>query len=219
MVTKAEAEAIKKKLWDAQARVLVENLRERQFSAEYVDTAEQAVEKALSYMPPKSSVSWGGSVTIDEIGLLDRVRAGPYKVIDRAEASTPEERDELIRKAFDVDFYLTSFNGVAMDGTIFNIDGTGNRVAAITYGPRNVIAVVGMNKVCRDREGALIRAQDRAAATNAARFGMEETLYTERDVTDDTLVTNSICNFTEQITFCPKKGRIKVILVGEDLGF
>lgn len=158
-------------------------------------------------------------MTIDEIGLLDRVRSGPYKIIDRAEASTPEEKEELVRRAFSVDYYLTSFNGISMDGTVFNIDGTGNRVAAITYGPRNVIAVVGMNKVCRDREGALIRAQDTAAAANAARFGLEDTLYTDRDVTDDTLVTDSICNFTEQMSFCPKKGRIQVILVGEELGF
>lgn len=219
MAAKADVKAVKKKLWEAQARILVENLKERQFGAVYVGTAEEAVEKALAMMPPKSSVSWGGSMTIDEIGLLDRVRSGPYKIIDRAEASTPEEREELVRRAFSVDYYLTSFNGVSMDGTVFNIDGTGNRIAAITYGPKNVIAVVGMNKVCRDREGALIRAQDTAAAANAARFGLEDTLYTERDVTDDTLVTDSICNFTEQMSFCPKKGRIQVILVGEELGF
>ena len=132
MAAKADVKAVKKKLWEAQARVLVENLRERQFGAVYADTAEEAVEKALAMMPPKSSVSWGGSMTIDEIGLLDRVRSGPYKIIDRAEASTPEEKEELVRRAFSVDYYLTSFNGISMDGTVFNIDGTGNRVAAIT---------------------------------------------------------------------------------------
>lgn len=219
MTSKADIEQIKKKRYKALSALLLENLGRRQYEAYYVDTGEEAAEKALSLMPAKSSVSWGGSATIDEIGLLDKVRSGPYKVLDRAEASTPEEREDLARRALSVDYYLTSFNGVSMDGTVFNIDGTGNRVAAITFGPKNVIAVVGMNKVCKTQEQALARAEDTAAQMNAARFGMEDSLFTDGDVTDDCMSPRSICNFIEQITFCGKPKRIKVILVGEDLGF
>ena len=155
MTSRADIEKIKKKRYEALAPILIENLESRQYEAYYVDNGEEAVKKALSLMPAKSSVSWGGSATIEEIGLLDKVKSGPYKVLDRSEASTPEEKEDILRRALSVDFYLTSFNGVSMDGIVFNIDGTGNRVAAITFGPRNVIAVVGMNKVCKDQEQAL----------------------------------------------------------------
>ncbi len=219
MLGRADVEKIKKKRYEALAPILLKNLEERQYEAYYVDNGEEAVKKVLSLIPPKSSVSWGGSATIEEIGLLEKVKSGPYKVLDRAEASTPEEREDVLRRALSVDYYLTSFNGMSMDGVVFNIDGSGNRVAAITFGPRNVIAVVGMNKVCRDREQALARAEEIAAQMNAARFGMENTLYTENDVTDDCRSPKSICNFIEQILFCGKPGRIKVVLVGEDLGF
>ena len=151
MTSRADIEKIKKKRYEALAPILIENLESRQYEAYYVDNGEEAVKKALSLMPAKSSVSWGGSATIEEIGLLDKVKSGPYKVLDRSEASTPEEKEDMLRRALSVDFYLTSFNGVSMDGIVFNIDGTGNRVAAITFGPRNVIAVVGMNKVCKDQ--------------------------------------------------------------------
>ena len=219
MTSRADIEKIKKKRYEALAPILIENLESRQYEAYYVDNGEEAVKKALSLMPAKSSVSWGGSATIEEIGLLDKVKSGPYKVLDRSEASTPEEKEDMLRRALSVDFYLTSFNGVSMDGIVFNIDGTGNRVAAITFGPRNVIAVVGMNKVCKDQEQALARAEDIAAQMNAARFGMEDTLFTDGDVTDDCKAPKSIWNFIEQIVFCGKPKRIKVILVGEDLGF
>lgn len=219
MTSKADIEAMKKKRYDVLAEALIPLMEERQFEVHHVDSGEEAVKLALSLMPPKSSVSWGGSMTLDQIGLLDAVRSGPYKVIDRAEGRTPEEKQELVRKAFSVDFYLTSFNAIANDGTVVNVDGTGNRVAAITYGPSNVIAVVGMNKVCLSQATAFERAEGEAAQLNAVRFGKEDTLFTDEDITVDEIVPGRICNFIEQIAWCPVKNRIKVILVSEDLGF
>ena len=147
------------------------------------------------------------------------MRKGDYVTFDRAAASTPEEKEETVRKAFFADYYLTSFNGVSLSGMVFNADGMGNRVAAITYGPRNVIAVVGMNKVCHSEEGARERATGEAAEVNAIRFKKGSTLFTDDDVTDDVPVSGRICNYIEQIAWCRDKGRIKVILVCEDLGF
>ena len=92
MTSRADIEKIKKKRYEALAPILIENLESRQYEAYYVDNGEEAVKKALSLMPAKSSVSWGGSATIEEIGLLDKVKSGPYKVLDRSEASTPEEK-------------------------------------------------------------------------------------------------------------------------------
>ena len=201
------------------APVLVKNLERRRFEAYYCGTREEAADKALSLMPPKSSVSWGGSVTLEQCGLIERVRGGPYKVLDRADAGTPEEREDLMRRAMSVDFFLTSFNGISMDGRLVNVDGTGNRVAATIYGPRNVIAVVGMNKVCMDGSGALGRSLGMAAQLNAARFGKEGTLFTGDDITADCQAEGSICNVIAEIACCKPERRIKVILVGEDLGF
>ncbi|MFD1908580.1 lactate utilization protein [Paenibacillus rhizoplanae] len=114
-------------------------------------------------IPEQSSVSWGGSVTLEEIGLLNRVCQGSYTVTDRDTAQTMEERYDLMRQSLLCDTYLTSFNAISEDGILVNIDSVGNRVAAITFGPRSVVAVVGMNKVCKTAEDAVIRARTYAA--------------------------------------------------------
>lgn len=219
MTTKADIDAMKKKRYGVLAEALAPLMEERQFEVHRADSGGEAVKLALSLMPPNSSVSWGGSMTLEQIGLLDAVRSGPYTVFDRAKGKTPEEKQEIVRRSFSADFYLTSFNAIACDGTVVNVDGTGNRVAAITYGPSNVIAVVGMNKLCMSLETAFERAEGEAAQLNAVRFGKEDTLFTDDDITEDLPVQGRICNFIEQIAWCPQKGRIKVILVSEDLGF
>lgn len=219
MTTREDVELFKKKRYSAIADVLVPAMKDRQFEVHCCDNGSEAAELALSLIHDGSTVSWGGSVTLEEIGIFDKLKARDLTLIDRATAKTPEERQELMRLALLSDYYLTSFNGIAIDGTVFNIDGNGNRVAAITYGPKNVIAVVGMNKVTKSLEGALQRSYDIAAQLNACRFNREETLFTEGDVTEDNMVKGRICNIVSQIAFCGTPGRIKVILVKEDLGF
>ncbi len=198
---------------------LIRALESRRFAAYYCPTAAEAVKKALSLMPSKSSVSWGGSYTLDQIGLTDAVRAGPYRVLDRADVQTPEEKLEVMRRAMFCDVFLTSFNAVSMDGTVFNIDGNGNRVAAITFGPASVIAVVGMNKVCSTPETALARARNVAAPLNAIRFGFTDTPCTRTGVCGDCRSEHCICCAVEEMRMCKIPQRIKVILVGEELGF
>lgn len=191
----------------------------RNFEVFVCDSFDEARETALSLMPEGSTVGWGGSASIDQIGLVDAVRSGKYTPIDRTAAKTPEERDEIVRRIFSADFFLTSFNAVSLAGNVFNVDGMGNRVAAITFGPRNVIAIVGTNKICHSDESARERILGTAAEINAIRFGKGDTLFTDDDVTDDIPSEDRICNFIEEIAWCRPKGRIKVILVTEDLGF
>ncbi len=151
------------------ASKVIKNLQSRKFAAYYCDNAIEAVEKALSFIPERSSVSWGGSVTLEEIVLLNRVRQGSYIITDRDKAKTMEERYDLMRQSLLCDTYLTSFNAVSEDGILVNIDSVGNRTAAITFGPKSVIAIVGMNKVCKTAEDAVIRARTYAAPINVYR--------------------------------------------------
>jgi len=198
---------------------LIRALQSRNFDAFYCKTAAEAAEKALSLIPEGSTVSWGGSETIREIGLLDRVRRGNYKVIDRAEAATPEERTERMRRALLCDVFLTSFNAVSEDGVLVNVDGVGNRVAAIAFGPKSVVAVVGMNKVCKTPEDAERRARTYAAPVNAARLSLKGTPCTATGACENCRAGECICSYIVKTRMCKVPGRIKVVLVGEPLGF
>ena len=145
-------------------KTLVENLEKRHFEAYYCPTAAEALEKAVSLIPEKSSVSWGGSTTIREMGLTKALHEGDYEVIDRDLGKNPAEIAELHRKGLLVDYYLTSTNAISEDGIMVNIDGTGNRVAAICFGPKNVIVICGMNKVAKDVDAAGKRIRGYATA-------------------------------------------------------
>ena len=185
--------------------LIIENLKKRGFETVFAQTKEEAVEKALSYIPEGSSVAWGGSVSVEESGLLERVKKGGYKLIDRDTAKSPEERTELMRKAFFADTYLTSFNAVSEDGVLYNIDGNGNRVAAITFGPASVVALVGINKIVPCEADLESRALKIAAPKNAQRLK----LSSEKD----------ICAVFVKTRISRTKGRIKIILVGQELGY
>lgn len=184
---------------------IIENLKKRGFEAVFAQTKAEAVEKALAFIPEGSSVSWGGSVSIEESGLLDRVKNGNYKVIDRDSAKSPEEKSELMRKALSADTFLTSFNAVSEDGVLFNIDGNGNRVAAISFGPASVVALVGINKIVPTEADLEDRALKVAAPKNAQRLK----LASEKD----------ICAIFVKTRISRVKGRIKIVLVGEELGY
>ena len=185
---------------------VVAALNERGFESFYFDDLDSALKKILSFIPKGSSVGWGGSVSCIDSKLLDKIRSGDYIAIDRDTAKDSLERTELMRKCFTADYFLTSFNAVSSDGIVINIDGNGNRVAAISFGPKNVIALVGINKITESEQKALERAEKVAAAKNAVRFGksMDE--------------APSLCNIYQKLTH-GGKGRIKVILVGVELGY
>ncbi|MGD9560609.1 MAG: lactate utilization protein [Oscillospiraceae bacterium] len=205
---------------------IIKNLESRKFEATYCDTAAQAVQTALSLIPEGALVSWGGSVTLVETGLLEQVKQGPYTVIDRDTAASPAARYDLMRQALLCDVYLTSFNAISEDGVLFNVDSTGNRVAAIAFGPKNVVALVGMNKVCKTTEGALERARTYAAPINVQRAAinphfraLQGTPCVLNGSCGNCKAEDCSCSYVVETRMCRPAGRIKIILVGEPLGF
>lgn len=208
----------KQRLYDILGRNTAEALSKRGFEAYYACDKAAALKKALELIDNGSSITWGGSASIDEIGLCEALSAGDYDVIDRSGALTEEEKKAVYRKAFTVDWYLGSANAISSDGIIVNIDGTGNRVAAMMYGPDNVLLIIGANKIEPDEDSALIRARNIAAPVNAARFGID-TPCQKTGRCMDCLHEKCICSYVTLTRKCKPAGRIKVIIVGEDIGF
>ena len=200
------------------AEVLIKNFQSRHFDAYYCETKEEALKKVLSMIPEGSSVGWGGATSAAEIGLLDAVRAGNFVAVDRDNAPSREEREKIVRQCFDSDFFITGANAISLDGQMVNIDGGGNRVAAMIYGPKTVLVIAGMNKVCMDIEHAVQRARTVAAPINQQRF-QGNTPCTVTGVCGDCKNEQCICNQIVITRHCRPVGRIKFILVGEDLGF
>ncbi|MDR1766811.1 MAG: lactate utilization protein [Lachnospiraceae bacterium] len=215
-------DAVFEKRSGALAVGLTKALEGRHFEVYYCATGEEAKEKALELIPPGSSVSWGGSMTLAGIGLLDAVRGGDYTVLDRDTVSG-EALEKLFRDVFSCDVYLTSFNAMSEDGQLVNIDGRGNRVAAVTFGPKTVIAVVGMNKVCKTLDDAIARARNTAAPLNTHRLSPKDapmgTPCAATGSCGDCKSPASICSYISVTRLCKPAGRIKVILVGEPLGY
>lgn len=206
-----------KNYYEKRSRVLVKNLQNRHFEAYYCETAEQALSQALLLIPEGASVGWGGCLSAQQIGLIDAVRAGSYQTIDRDRAATSEERVRKMKECLFADVFISGANGLSLDGQMVNIDGTGNRVAAIVYGPESVIVIAGMNKVMDTLEDAVTRARTVAAPMNKQRFPFK----TPCDATGacaDCKMAECICNQILITRNCRPAGRIKIILVGEELG-
>lgn len=197
--------------------ILVKNLKNRHFDAYYCENREEALAKALELIPEGATVSWGGAMSAQQIGLMDAVNNGPYKTIDRDKCQTAEEREQAAKDAMFCDVYLTGANGLSLDGQMVNIDGTGNRVAATIYGPKTVLVIAGMNKVTDDLESAVKRARTVAAPLNQMRF-LRNNPCTVTGTCADCKSETCICNQIVITRNCRPVGRIKFILVGEDLG-
>lgn len=196
---------------------LVDHLHSRHFEAYYCPDKASALAKALELIPAGASVGWGGALSAEQIGLMDAVRAGDYKAIDRALCKTPEEKEAAAREAMFCDVFLTGANGLSLDGQMVNIDGTGNRVAATIYGPKMVLVIAGMNKVEDSLEAAVRRARTIAAPANQQRF-LKKVPCTVTGTCADCKSEECICNQIVITRNCRPAGRIKFILVGEDLG-
>ena len=208
----------KEMLYEKRGKLLVKNLIARHFEAYYCRNKEDALKKALDLIPEGSSVGWGGTMSAMEIGLQDAIRNGNYTAIDRENAGSFEESQRLAMECFGADYFLTGANAMSLDGQMVNIDGTGNRVAAIIYGPKNVLVIVGMNKVCDTLEDAIKRARMIASPMNMQRF-MKDTPCALTGVCADCKSEGCICNQIVITRHCRPVGRIKFLVVGEDLGF
>ena len=204
--------------YDKRGEILVKNLQKRHFEAYYCATKEDALKQVLSLMPEGSTVGWGGAVSAAQVAVQAAVHAGNYNVIDRDQFSDPAQKLRCMRECFDADYFITGANALSMDGQMVNIDGNGNRVGMIVYGPRNIIVVAGMNKVCPSVEDAVKRARTIAAPMNQQRFGLPNPC-TCTGVCGNCVNETSICNQILITRNCKPAGRIKFVLVGEELGF
>lgn len=200
------------------ASTMIENFRKRNMEGYYCATAAEAVEKALSLMPEGSSITWGGSVSLKESGLMDAIREHNYELIDRAEAKTPEEARALYGRQVCADFFLTSTNAVTINGELVNIDGHSNRVACLCCGPKNVIVLAGINKLVPDAESGINRVRNIAAPPNAIRLN-KNTPCAKTGKCADCFSPDCICSQIVVTRRSSIPNRIKVILVGEALGF
>ena len=203
--------------YEKRGRILVKNLQNRHFDAYYCANKEEALAKALELIPEGASVGWGGAMSAQQIGLMDAVRSGNYRALDRETCKTPEEREEMGHACLGADVFLTGANGLSMDGEMVNIDGQGNRVAAIVYGPKSVLVIAGMNKVVDTLEDAVTRARTVAAPMNQQRFGLPNPC-TVTGTCADCKSQTCICNQILITRNCRPVGRIKFIIVGEELG-
>ncbi len=209
---------VEKQYYEKRGAILVKNLRARQFEAFYCDSKEEALKQTLELIPEGSTVGWGGAASAEQIGLLDAVRTGNYRAIDRDTAQSPQERTELMRQCLLTEVFISGTNALSLDGQMVNIDGNGNRVAAIAYGPKSVVIIAGMNKVTDTLETAVTRARTVAAPINKQRFPAP-TPCLVTGTCGDCKAEGCICNQILVTRNCRPAGRIKVILVGEALGF
>ena len=143
----------RKMQYDKAGPRVAEALNKRYFEAYYCSDREEGLKKVLELIPGEHTVSWGGTMTVDELGIKDALRRRGQAVIDRDTARDPREREQMLKQALTCDTFLMSANGISADGQLVNIDGTGNRVAALCFGPEQVIVVAGMNKVAGDLAG------------------------------------------------------------------
>lgn len=200
------------------AQKLIDNLLRRHIRGYYCPTAAEAIAKVEELIPEGSVVAWGGSMTLRDMGLTQALHdKGTYRLLDRDKAPDAQAAAKIYIDAFSADYYLSSANAISEDGVIVNIDGNGNRVAAITFGPKNVIFVIGVNKVCQDVDAALKRARSTASPINTARFDIHTPCKAD-GVCHNCFSEESICNYIHLLRLSPK-GKHQVVIVGESWGY
>lgn len=197
------------------AQTVIKGLESRNMTGHYAANKEEALKIALDLIPKGSSISMGGCMSAREIGLTDALKNGEYDFIDR---DAYEDGRQAMLKAYDADYFLASANGMTQDGVIVNIDGNSNRVSAIAQGPKHVLFIVGMNKICDDVDGAMKRARNVAAPINAQRFGLSTPCAKTGSCMNCKSPDTICCQFL--ITrYSRHADRIHVILVNDNLGF
>ncbi len=194
----------------------MENLKKNNMEPYYVDSCAQVVDLVKKLCPEGRKVSYGGSMTLEECGVLNLLRSGKYEFLDRAAKGA--DPDAVMHQAFSCDTYFMSTNAITENGELYNVDGRGNRVAALIYGPKNVIVIVGYNKIVSDLNAAAHRVCEMAAPANTLRLNLN-TPCTKVGVCCDCHSADRICcNFVVS-KYQKIPGRIKVIIVGEPLGY
>jgi len=196
-----------------------ESLERNGFETLFVPDGPAALKAILDMIPEGSSVGIAGSMTLSQIGFVDAVKGRKVNLVNPlAPGVTPEERAELTRKIFSCEYFLCSTNAITEEGQLYNVDATGNRVAAMFFGPRKAIVVCGTNKIVKDMEEAYERVWNLAAPMNAKRLG-RKTPCVETGACSDCNSPDRICNIAVEIVKKPARSDVLVLLVGESLGF
>lgn len=194
-------------------------LEKNNMSGYFVQDEKEAISKIKELVKEGNTVAVGGSMTLFEAGVIDLLRNGKYNFLDRyTQGLTPEQIKEVFRKSFFADAYFTGSNAITEKGELYNIDGTGNRVAAMLYGPDKVIVIVGVNKIVKDLDQAILRAKETAAPANNIRLN-KTTPCTKVGYCMDCSNSDRICNEYTVIRRQGVPGRIHVIIVNKDLGY
>ncbi|MDD6037204.1 MAG: lactate utilization protein [bacterium] len=210
---------ITKKTYALQAQTIIKALERRNMKGYYCDTCYEAVALADSLIEADSVVSFGGSMTLGESGVMEMLKSRKdITLLDRSNAKTPEEASKIYHDALNSDVYFMSSNAITLDGELVNIDGTGNRVAALIYGPEKVVLIVGMNKVVPNVDDGIRRVHNIASPANCVRLN-RQTPCGLTGVCHDCLSPDCICSQTVITRRSGVKDRIQVILVGEKLGY
>ena len=207
----------------------MERLRRNNMAAYYVETKEEVLPLLESLMNEGETVTHGGSETLKECGVIDMLNSGRYNYLDRSKAASPEEIEKIYREAYFADTYLSSANAVTEGGLIYNVDGNSNRVSAILYGPKQVVFICGYNKIVKDLDEAVVRLKTVASPQNTKRLNCDtycaregECLAMGRDASfmcDGCRSPQRICCNYVVSAWQRRKDRMKVIIVGEKLGY
>ncbi len=206
---------------------VMDNLRKNHLNPIFVPTKDEVIPLVKQMINKGDTVAVGGSVTLDETGVVELLRSGDYRFLDRyADGLTREQTEEIFRRSFFADTYLCSSNAVTEQGELYNVDGTGNRIAALAYGPKKVIVIVGVNKIVKDLNAAIQRVKTCAAPPNTRRLGFEtycqkvgHCMKVDGGMTDGCTADMRICCSYLITGYQRQKDRVHVILVGEPCGF
>lgn len=208
----------KKAALSRQAETIIKNLEKRNMEGYYFETAAACTEAVLAAMPSGSIIGWGGSESLKDCGLMDAIHGGSYELLDRSSAKSPEEARQIYAKTVLADYFLMSSNAITLDGELINIDGNGNRVACLIQGPSNVIVIAGMNKIVPDVQSGIGRIRSAACPANAIRLG-RNLPCAATGVCHDCFSPECFCCQIVVTRRSMHPGRIKVYLVGEELGY
>ena len=207
--------------WVNEQKILrtIEALNKNNMNGYLVNTKEELIEKIKELVKENSTVSCGGSMSLFETGIIDHLRSGRYNFLDRyKEGLSKEELTKLFKESFFADAYFASSNAVTEDGKLYNVDGNGNRVAAMLFGPEKVILVVGVNKIVKNIDEAVIRNKEISAPTNAKRLN-KMTPCTKVGYCMDCKSNDKICREFTVISSQVNKDRIHVIFMNENIGY
>ncbi|MDD4688493.1 MAG: lactate utilization protein [Eubacteriales bacterium] len=200
------------------AKDLVENLNRNNFEAYYAEDSEKAKALVLSLIPKGATIGVGGSATLNETGIMSAIQDGEYQFIDRFNPPEGTTITDALKAGLTADVFLSSTNAVTRDGQLVNVDGTGNRVGAMLYGPGKVIIVLGTNKIVDNIDDAIKRIKNIAAPINAMRLH-RNTPCTKTGRCMDCSSPERICNMTTIYSKCRNKGDAVVVVIPEELGF